>query len=162
MRCKVCGAPMDLVQNRDYFTCRYCLAFHFPDTKPVTNDEVRLLGAGKTKVRCPVCAPAKLVPASIDRQPVLFCDTCRGVLVTTGVLSTIVEIRRKRRRRVRVDPAPIDPEELKRAVFCPRCRKRMDTSPYLGPGNMVIDACGECCLVWLDHGEIGTIERHPG
>lgn len=38
----------------------------------------------------------------------------------------------------------------------------MSTYPYCGPGNVVIDVCARCTLVWFDHGELGAIIRAPG
>lgn len=35
----------------------------------------------------------------------------------------------------------------------------MDVHPYYGPGNIVIDTCVECGLVWLDHGELTRVEQ---
>ena len=42
---------------------------------------------------------------------------------------------------------------------CPGCGEQMEVHPYYGPGNVLIDSCGECALVWLDRGEIATISR---
>jgi hypothetical protein len=38
----------------------------------------------------------------------------------------------------------------------------MDVHPYFGPGNVIIDTCGTCDLVWLDFGELKQIEDAPG
>jgi hypothetical protein len=38
----------------------------------------------------------------------------------------------------------------------------MDVHPYFGPGNVIIDTCGKCDLVWLDFGELKQIEEAPG
>jgi Zn-finger nucleic acid-binding protein len=38
----------------------------------------------------------------------------------------------------------------------------MDTHPYYGPGNVVIDNCGRCGLVWLDFGELDRIISAAG
>ena len=40
----------------------------------------------------------------------------------------------------------------------------METHPYYGPGNVVIDSCCGCgCgYVWLDHGELATLARAGG
>ena len=38
----------------------------------------------------------------------------------------------------------------------------MDTHPYYGPGNVVIDSCDRCELVWLDFGELKQIVDAPG
>ncbi|MFC2031008.1 zf-TFIIB domain-containing protein [Chloroflexota bacterium] len=51
---------------------------------------------------------------------------------------------------------------MARKLPCPRCGIVMDTHPYYGPGNIVIDNCGRCNLIWLDSGELGTITNAPG
>jgi Zn-finger nucleic acid-binding protein len=38
----------------------------------------------------------------------------------------------------------------------------MDTHPYCGPGNIVIDSCNHCNVVWLDRGELGQVVNAPG
>ena len=38
----------------------------------------------------------------------------------------------------------------------------MITHPYFGPGNVVIDSCEHCELVWLDFGELQQIVDAPG
>ncbi len=35
----------------------------------------------------------------------------------------------------------------------------MDVHPYYGPGNIVIDTCADCGLMWLDHGELTRVEQ---
>jgi Zn-finger nucleic acid-binding protein len=36
------------------------------------------------------------------------------------------------------------------------------TYPHSGPGNVVIDNCAACDLIWLDFGEIRQIVDAPG
>jgi hypothetical protein len=38
----------------------------------------------------------------------------------------------------------------------------MATHPYYGPGNVVIDSCESCDLLWLDFGELKQIVDAPG
>jgi Zn-finger nucleic acid-binding protein len=38
----------------------------------------------------------------------------------------------------------------------------MTTHPYYGPGNVVIDNCPACAVIWLDHGELTAIRDAPG
>ena len=38
----------------------------------------------------------------------------------------------------------------------------MDVHPYYGPGNVVIDTCSACDMVWLDYGELKQITDAPG
>ena len=56
--------------------------------------------------------------------------------------------------------SPFDPSELKRVLTCPNCQQRMDTHPYFGGGNAVVDTCEGCGLIWLDAGELAIIERY--
>ncbi len=37
----------------------------------------------------------------------------------------------------------------------------MDVHFYGGPGNVVIDSCEECSLIWLDRGELMRIAHAP-
>jgi Zn-finger nucleic acid-binding protein len=38
----------------------------------------------------------------------------------------------------------------------------MNTSPYSGPGNIVVDTCVHCGLMWLDCGELTVMANAPG
>jgi len=38
----------------------------------------------------------------------------------------------------------------------------METFQYNGPGNIVIDTCHQCDLIWLDFGEITKVVNAPG
>jgi Zn-finger nucleic acid-binding protein len=42
------------------------------------------------------------------------------------------------------------------------CAADMSTHPYYGPGNVVIDTCDACHVVWLDFGELRQIADAPG
>jgi Zn-finger nucleic acid-binding protein len=37
----------------------------------------------------------------------------------------------------------------------------MDTHFYAGPGNVIVDSCGNCFLIWLDRGELMRIVHAP-
>ncbi len=59
-------------------------------------------------------------------------------------------------------PIALNPEDLNRVIRCPPCDLPMDVHPYYGPGNIVIDSCHRCHVVWLDHGELALVESAPG
>jgi Zn-finger nucleic acid-binding protein len=160
MNCTNCGAPMRLIDDRDYFCCDYCSTFHFPEPLEASADGVTPLDQ-KSDVDCPVCQ-VPLSAGSIEGHRVLFCETCRGVLVRGENLMQIVRKRRAQRSGPGERPQPLNQEELKRHIHCPVCGRKMDVHPYYGPGNVVIDSCLRCHLTWLDHGEIAAIERAPG
>jgi Zn-finger nucleic acid-binding protein len=154
MNCSNCGAPMRGVRDADHFVCDFCASFHFPQRNL---DGVAILG-GPGQRKCPVCAEA-LISAAVQRKPVEHCSKCQGVLSDRRAFNGIVEQLRARNRRPRQDPRPIDPAERDRLLLCPVCKAPMEVHPYYGPGNVLLDSCHVCNLVWLDHGEIASLGR---
>ena len=155
MNCPSCGAAMRTVGNRPHFHCPQCAAFHFPEE---TGDGVNVVGE-PVGAACPVCR-VPLQSALIDEETVCYCDKCRGFLTPIPTFSRIVERRRSRHGPNEQRSDPFDPAELRRELHCPDCNGRMDTHPYSGGGNAVVDACEECSLIWLDAGELAIIERY--
>jgi len=52
---------------------------------------------------------------------------------------------------------PPDRGDLKRVVQCPQCNRR-NGYPFLRwPGNVIVDTCDDCSLLWLDRGELTRI-----
>jgi Zn-finger nucleic acid-binding protein len=60
------------------------------------------------------------------------------------------------------EPTPLNREDLSRQLSCPKCGGRFETYPNYGPGNVVIDSCATCDVVWLDFGEMRTMVDAPG
>lgn len=156
--CENCGAPLTLVREHDYLLCDYCKTYYFPQANA---DGVRLLGQDEEGRRCPVCQePLKL--ASLDELPGLYCGHCRGLLMEQVVFGQLVALRRGRASGPGVQRPPLDRMQLERRLRCPNCGQVMETYPYSGPGNIVIDACLRCQAIWLDTGELQAIENAPG
>jgi Zn-finger nucleic acid-binding protein len=151
---------MELFERRHYFYCSHCRSFHFLDAPEV--EGLKVLAASPEARACPRCA-APLARAIFDSaESVDYCRQCRGVLLTRGGFVELI-----RRRRAWASGAPIDPPrlsqtELEQHARCPACHQLMDVHPYLGPGNVVIDTCATCDVVWLDFGELKQIEDAPG
>lgn len=159
MNCRNCGGATELFASRGYYFCRYCGSFHFPET--AGDDGVRVLGEGDAKA-CAVCAKP-LASALLDEShPVRYCRNCRGLLLERSAFAAVVQRRRAWATDPPGPPIPLDRAHLERNVFCPVCRGRMETHPYFGPGNVVIDSCARCELVWLDFGELKQIVAAPG
>jgi Zn-finger nucleic acid-binding protein len=155
MNCPGCGAAMQLAGNRRHFRCDHCGNFHFPQE---TGDGVVPLG-DPASTGCPVCQ-LPLKSALIDGESVNHCERCRGFLTWTATFGRIVTERRKRQGPHERVTEPFDPAELRRALKCPGCHKRMEAHPYFGGGNAVVDTCDRCELIWLDAGELAIIERY--
>jgi Zn-finger nucleic acid-binding protein len=156
LNCENCGAPMRLVEGGDYYICDYCGTYRHPDPNL---DGARVLDKPSDD-SCPVCR-ITLVTASVDDNPVLYCPNCRGILVHQALLVFALQYLRQRSDK-ETPPRRLDPKELDRPMRCPHCHHPMDTHPYGGPGNIVIDNCSDCRLVWLDYGELNRIITAPG
>jgi phage FluMu protein Com len=158
MNCKNCGGQMTLIPNRDYFFCKYCGTFHFPAEG---SEGVRILEGETDGMECPVCKQL-LLRVTIDRYPGWQCEKCKGILTAQSWFGEIVKYRRARASGPWERPEPLRREELDRRVKCPNCGRVMETHPYYGPGNVVIDTCGDCQIIWLDHGELREVINAPG
>ena len=156
MNCPSCGAAMRLETDRAYFLCDYCGSVYFPEAN---QDGVRILGE-QASMPCPVCT-SPLVHASIGDHRMIYCEHCRGMLISMDVFMAIVEDLRSRHENVADSMPPPDPRDLDRRIRCPQCQQWMDTHPYYGPGNVIIDDCERCSLNWLDYGELNRIVRAP-
>ena len=160
MNCQNCGGAMELFASRGYFFCRYCGSFHFPDTK--ADDGIRIIGETPQALACAVCSKP-LTSAMLDEtHPIRYCRNCRGVLIARRGFAHVVE---RRRSWATNTPAPavlLNRDELERKVRCPVCKGPTITHPYYGPGNVVMDSCVPCELVWLDFGELKQIVDAPG
>ena len=147
---------MRLEANQDHLICDYCGSIHFPDAG---DDGVHVLGVPADD-KCPVCA-IPLVHASLDGQRILYCQRCRGMLIDMAHFAPLVADLRSRREASGAMIVPVNSAELNEAIRCPRCGGDMDRHIYGGGGNVVIDACEQCELNWLDHGELDRIVRVP-
>lgn len=152
MNCKNCGAPLRLIHDRDYFYCDYCTTYSFPDE---TRDGVRVLMETST-LKCPVCR-LELVKGKFFAFPSLVCTKCRGLLFNTKVFVSALDFVRNAGKGGGLIAKPLNKEELHRQVDCPCCGQQMSTHPYLGGGNIVVDTCVECELLWLDYGELHRV-----
>jgi Zn-finger nucleic acid-binding protein len=151
---------MELFARRRYYFCRYCGTFHFLDSPEI--DGIRVLEMPATPLSCVRCR-GQLSIAQLDgAHPVQYCTTCRGALMPRPTFADVVYARRTWATGAPMAPLPLEPAELERVVHCPSCDSRMSTHPYYGPGNVIIDGCETCNLVWLDFGELKQIADAPG
>ena len=155
MNCPSCGVALQPAGDPNSFHCPHCGSAQFTEE---TGDGLRVVGES-VGAKCPLCR-VPLVSALIEDETVCYCGHCHGFLAETDTFSVIVTKRRALHRPHEKCTEPFDPEELKRVLTCPNCQQRMDTHPYFGGGNAVVDTCEGCGLIWLDAGELAIIERY--
>ena len=152
MKCKQCGAPLSVEEGQDFFHCQYCGSYDFPNPN---QDGVGLLDELSTYT-CPLCQET-LVSAIVQNVHIHSCPNCRGNLIPQSKMLPIL--------RLAQPSTPVNPEadslpnkaELTRTAICPVCQKVMAVYPYGGPGNIIIQGCENCQLIWLDFGELSRV-----
>ena len=152
MNCKKCGAPMMVEENQNLFHCEYCGCYDFPNPNL---DEVALLDEVST-LTCRY-AISRSFQQWVKRVDIFSCPICRGNLISQSKMLPIL-------RQVQLIDSdheefrfPQPQSEQERQILCPSCQKEMAVYPYGGPGNVIIQGCGECRLIWLDFGELSKI-----
>jgi Zn-finger nucleic acid-binding protein len=143
---------MKVEEGRNFFHCDYCGNYEFPDPN---QDGVVLLDE-ISPYSCPICLKP-LVKASIEEVGIFSCPICRGNLIEQSKMLSILRQAPDLERAGEEHHSSRD--ELQRRVTCPECQAGMDTYQYGGPGNVIIQGCIHCELVWLDFGEIAKILR---
>jgi len=146
---------MHLKPDESSYRCEYCHSVFLPE---INDDGVRVLGDPSDQA-CPICN-VPLVNAAVAKIRILYCTRCRGMLISMQVFEALVEQLRTERSGAAPQPTA-DASDLRRKIDCPQCHHRMDTHFYAGPGNVVIDSCENCCLIWLDSGELMHIVHAP-
>ena len=141
------------------YICAHCGTTSFPDT--VDRDGVRVLGPGDTSRPCPACE-TPLLRAMVDEYQVAHCKGCRGMLMPRRSFAEIVRRRRAWAEGASITPVPPDEREMRRRLNCPNCGAAMIADRYYGPGNIVMDSCPACDLIWLDYGELKQVIDAPG
>jgi Zn-finger nucleic acid-binding protein len=157
--CPACGAPITPRPDTEGYKCDYCHAVFYPGEE---DDGVQVVGEQPDpalSLACPLCNQT-LVQAAIAKIPVLYCTECHGLLLPMQVLQSLIDELRAGPGKPAVQTPP-DHGDLKRTVQCPNCHHRMDTHFYAGPGNVIVDTCGDCWLIWLDRGELTRISHAP-
>lgn len=138
------------------FSCEYCTSIYFPEE---SRDGIRATDE-EIELACPVCKQL-LAIAYAGFTRVSYCEKCRGILIRQPDFLPVIEYMRSKTLQPPVVPPPLPVLELQRKLTCPQCHQRMATHPYGGPGNVVIDNCARCLLIWLDHNELHCIIRAP-
>lgn len=160
MNCPNCGAPMALLETRPCWQCEHCSTTICTEA----TEGVRVLEnqPDAPAPNCPICRRPLRAAVMDGRARVDVCEQCTGMLLQRRTFAETLIGRRRAAMTPPKTPAPTSRRELDRRVACPSCGARMITDWYYGPGNIVIDTCPACDLVWLDAGELQRAIDAPG
>ncbi|MGA2882593.1 MAG: zf-TFIIB domain-containing protein [Bryobacteraceae bacterium] len=145
---------MRLSRDQGLMLCDYCGSQATPRT-----DEDGVVVMDATSHVCPACKTA-LANASIESQELLYCTRCHGMLLEMEKFLPLLDVLREYRYWSRSSQAPRD-FDAGRILHCPLCQNEMDEHLYGGGGNMNVDSCEPCGVLWLDCGELSRIVAAP-
>jgi Zn-finger nucleic acid-binding protein len=148
---------MKLLLDRQHFYCEYCTSICFPEEN---QDGVRILDED-SQTLCPVCE-IPLVYGYVNQTQTLCCKKCMGMLIDQDIFLLVINYLRTRSTQLPIIPPAVNLQEMNRELYCPDCGRLMSTHLYGGPGNLVVDNCVHCNLLWLDHTEFRRVVRAPG
>ncbi len=162
MNCKNCGGVLEIDSTNRFLRCHYCDSQQLASGDHRSLDEV-VASATTTEIFCPSCMDVnQLSQGLLDDVRVAFCSDCFGFMVDSQSLAMVLKNRRQEFSGVEDKPVPVNQESLGRIRNCPQCNLQMETHPYYGPGNAVIDSCHRCRVIWMDNGELSQLVRAPG
>lgn len=148
MNCPNCGAPLEWSAERSGYLCAHCRT-----SAPTAEFDPIEVSAESGDWNCPRCR-GRLLAGSVGGVDIEVCGHCSGLLIDQEDFFPVLQQLRRQAADANEPPTPFDPSELHRVCQCPGCSRTMETHPYGGGGNAVIDTCTECGWIWLDGGEL--------
>ncbi len=152
MKCHRCAAALEVAGD-----VKHCAHCGWRDLHQ--NDKGIAVIGEPVGANCPVCRGA-LLSALVEDEIVAQCAGCGGFMAEMEAFQLIVARRRTAGVAGENCTKPFHAAELERVLDCPSCDKPMDTHPYGGGGNVVVNTCERCSLIWLDAGKLAVIESH--
>src|SRR5258708_32184960 len=126
MNCGNCGAPARLDHERGLIVCDYCGTEAMP---PTGEDGVQVLVA--TDLRCPACE-GSLSEGRIESRDVLYCESCRGLLLDMDSFLPLVDTLRLYRSGPSAIVLRRQDDARKLPAIGPRCQAPRDPHPSAG------------------------------
>jgi Zn-finger nucleic acid-binding protein len=153
--CRQCGAPREFDRSRFLFVCHHCGA------EELAPEGQRLFTLGsQTGLGCPICEGA-IHDAYVAGYPAQVCAACFGSLLRMDLLVDISNAVRLTKGPPLETLPPRTQQPDDRTIRCPLGTHQMISHVYGGPGNVVVDTCEVCRVLWLDPGELLRIALAP-
>lgn len=106
---------------------------------------------------CPRCE-SPLRAQAFGNVTIDLCDACGGHWYDAGELERIREMAPAQRPHGPEDAAPRWVDSKAGASQCPRCRVPLNVERYAYSSDLVLDRCPSCNGMWVDAGELDTMD----
>jgi len=104
---------------------------------------------------CPKCRKEPMRPETFEGIEIDRCPVCKGLFFDKGELEAMLAKGEGNVADTLGFNAISDAMDAI-AAQCPRCDRRMD--PMVGAANVRMDVCSKCGGVFLDQGELATLQ----
>ena len=107
-------------------------------------------------MNCPKCKSGPMNSETYNNVEIDRCPKCKGLFFDEGELDSILDAR----AGAAADGGGFNEmaDQLNMATgACPRC-EQVELKPYVGPAGVRIDRCPQCEGVFLDQGELKTLQ----
>ena len=107
-------------------------------------------------MKCPVCADIDLVRTPYEGVAVDLCPSCHGFLLSTSAMKNI-ERNPEMAQSILEEEAQVMADTA-HEVRCPKCHISLKKTNAPHGLQFKIDVCHSCNIIWLDSGELESIQ----
>ena len=111
----------------------------------------------KIILNCPKCRTESMVKETYEGVEIDRCPACKGLYLDSGELKELIAKKMGNTADTLVFSATSDHMDPIKA-YCLRCNKYMNV--MVGPGKIRVDLCPNCKAVFLDQGELASIQLY--
>ncbi len=109
-------------------------------------------------MNCPKCRIEEMKTETIGGVEIERCPVCKGMYFDKGELERMLEQEAGTGDTFAFSATSDAMDKV--AAYCPHCEKDMGSS--MGPADVRVDRCDSCGAVFLDQGELATLQLHAG
>ncbi len=108
-------------------------------------------------MKCPKCRKQEMESETYEGVEVERCPACKGLYLDRGeLLKLIREEQGNVADKLKFSPTSDMMDAL--PAHCPRCEQDMIAAA--APGGVSVNLCQRCAAIFLDQGELATIQLH--
>jgi Zn-finger nucleic acid-binding protein len=108
-------------------------------------------------MNCPKCRIEKMKPEKFEDIMVDRCPACQGIFFDRGELNNMITKKMGGKADTFAFSATSDDMDNVPA-HCPHCQQKM--TPCKGAGDIRVDQCQTCKSIFLDQGELASLQLY--
>ena len=106
-------------------------------------------------MKCPKCRREEMRAETFEGIEIDRCAVCKGMFLQKGELEQLI-IRSAAADTFAFSAMSDAMDEV--PAHCTRCGEDMDA--VMGPADLRVDMCNKCGAIFLDQGELATLQLH--